>query len=82
MAMELTRRDMMRYSLFGVGAAAMLGLAGCSTDSAGAPAVTPGGSGQATDFTFGSWSLSEEAAKPTIQSALDTFAAEIGRAHV
>ena len=76
MAMELTRRDMMRYSLFGVGAAAMLGLAGCSTDSAGAPAVTPGGSGQATDFTFGSWSLSEEAAKPTIQSALDTFAAE------
>jgi multiple sugar transport system substrate-binding protein len=77
MATDISRRDLLRYSVFGIGGAAVLGLVGCAPGGSSTPAVTPGG-GAATDFTFGSWSLSEEAAKPTIQSALDTFSADRG----
>lgn len=77
MVIELSRRDVLRYSVFGLGAAAAVSLAGCAPGGSSAPAVTPG-SGTATDFTFGSWSLSEDAAKPTIQAALDAFAGDKG----
>lgn len=77
MATDISRRSLLRYSVLGVGGAALLGLAGCATDSAGGPAATPG-STDATDFAFASWSLSEEAAKPAIESALTTFSTAEG----
>lgn len=72
MVQDISRRALLRYSVFGIGGAAVLGLAGCAPGGSGAPAATPGG-GTATDFTFSSWSLSEEAAKPAIESALSSF---------
>lgn len=70
MTLELSRRDMLRYSAIGAGALALFGLAGCAP--AGSPAPPPTGS-TPTDFAFGSWSLSEDAAKPTVQAAMDAF---------
>lgn len=77
MANEISRRSLLRYSVFGIGGAALIGLAGCSTAGSGAPAATPGGA-EATDFAFASWSLSEEAAKPAIEAALNKFSAADG----
>lgn len=74
MATEISRRSLLRYSVFGLGGAAVLGLVGCAPGGSSGPAATPGGAGTPTDFAFASWSLSEEAAKPAVQSALDAFA--------
>ena len=77
MANDISRRSLLRYSVFGLGGAAVLGLVGCSTGGSTAPASTPGAAA-ATDFAFASWSLSEEAAKPAIESALKTFSSAEG----
>lgn len=71
MTLELSRRDLLRYSAIGAGSFALFGLAGCAPT--GSPNTPPTG-GTATDFSFGSWSLSEDAAKPTVQAAMDSFA--------
>lgn len=73
MATEISRRSMLRYSVLGLGGAAVLGLVGCAPGGTSRPAATPGGDGTPTDFAFASWSLSEEAAKGPIESALSTF---------
>lgn len=78
MATDISRRDLLRFSVLGIGATAALSLLGCAPDGSASPAVTPGSGAKATDFTFGSWSLSEEAAKPVVQSALDAFGADKG----
>ncbi|MCS3844458.1 extracellular solute-binding protein [Microbacterium sp. AK031] len=72
MVTEISRRSLLRYSAFGVGGAALFAIAGCAPGQSGGSAVTPG-AGKATDFTFASWSLSEDAAKPTVEAALDSF---------
>lgn len=77
MAIDLSRRDLLRYSALGLGTVAAAGLVACAPGGGTAPVATPG-AGKATDFTFGSWSLSEEAAKPAVQAALDAFAADKG----
>lgn len=67
----LTRRRLLQ--LLGVGAGAAT-LAACAPTGGGQQAPAAGGtSGTATDFSFGSWSLSEENAKPVIQGLLDSF---------
>lgn len=74
MATELSRRSMLRYSVLGIGGAAVLGLVGCAPEGGSTPAA--GGAGQdaaATDFAFASWSLSEEAAKAPVEAALTSF---------
>ncbi|MDJ0333655.1 extracellular solute-binding protein [Salinibacterium sp. G-O1] len=68
---QLSRRDLLRYSAIGVGTAAIFGLAGCAPTSTGVVAAPGDGP---TDFTFGSWSLSEDAAKAPLQGAIDAFA--------
>ncbi|HWS49901.1 MAG TPA: ABC transporter substrate-binding protein, partial [Microbacterium sp.] len=74
MATEISRRSLLRYSILGVGGAAVLGLVGCAPGGSSGPAATPGGSGSTpTDFSFASWSLSEEAAKPPVESAISAF---------
>lgn len=77
MANDISRRSLLRYSVLGLGGAALLGLAGCSTGGVGAPGPTPGAA-EPTDFAFASWSLSEEAAKPTIEAALKSFSSAEG----
>lgn len=78
MANEISRRSLLRYSVFGLGGAAVLGLAACAPGGSSGPAATPGAPATPTDFAFASWSLSEEAAKPAVQSAIDTFAKRDG----
>ena len=79
MANDISRRSLLRYSVLGLGGAALLGLAGCSTAGAGAPVTTPGAADPTpTNFAFASWSLSEEAAKPTIEAALKSFSSAEG----
>jgi len=77
MANDISRRSLLRYSALGLGGAALLGLAGCATGGAAAPVTTPGAA-EPTDFAFASWSLSEEAAKPTIEAALKSFSSAEG----
>jgi multiple sugar transport system substrate-binding protein len=71
MTIELSRRDLLRYSAIGIGGAALFGLAGCAPTGSPKPPAT---GGTATDFAFGSWGLSEDATKPTLQAAVDSFA--------
>ncbi len=71
MTIELSRRDILRYSAIGIGGAALFGLAGCAPT--GSPNTPPTG-GTATDFAFGSWGLSEDATKPVLTAAVDGFA--------
>ncbi|HWR86502.1 MAG TPA: extracellular solute-binding protein [Rhodoglobus sp.] len=73
MTLEFTRRDMLRFSAIGVGTATLFGLAACAPASNGGGAPSGGGS-TPTDFSFGSWSLSEDAAKGAVQSGMDAFA--------
>jgi len=77
MVTEISRRSLLRYSALGVGGAALFAIAGCAPGQSGGGAVTPG-EGEATDFTFASWSLSEDAAKPTIEAALASFSQSEG----
>lgn len=72
MTLDLSRRDLIRFSALGLGTAALAGLAGCAP--AGSPAATASAPSTPTDFAFGSWSLSEDAAKVPLQAALDSFA--------
>src|SRR5690606_32098997 len=71
MTIELSRRDLLRYSAIGIGGAALFGLAGCAP--AGSPNA-PSTGGTAADFAFGSWGLSEDATKPVLEAAVDGFA--------
>lgn len=79
MTLNLTRRDLLRFSAIGIGSASLLAIAGCTTagpatGGGGAPAI----GGAATDFAFASWSLSEEAPKAVVQAAIDAFAGAEG----
>lgn len=71
--LNLSRRNLLRFGAAGVGAGA---LAACTpsggTPSATAPAPAPS-SAAPTNFSFASWSITEEAAKPVITGMLDTF---------
>lgn len=71
MTLELSRRDVIRFSALGLGTAAIAGLAGCAPS--GSSASTAAASRLPTAFSFGSWTLSEDAAKAPLQAALDTF---------
>ncbi|QBR75257.1 sugar ABC transporter substrate-binding protein [Microbacterium sediminis] len=79
MTHHLTRRDLLRFSAIGLGSASLFAIAGCSTTGpATGGAGTPDVGGEATDFSFASWSLSEEAPKATVQAAIDAFAGDKG----
>lgn len=75
---QLTRRSMLRLMGLGAGAVTLGGLAACapSGGTAPAPAATTGGA--AEDFSFSSWSLSEENPKPVIEGLMSTFGADKG----
>lgn len=75
---SVSRRQLLQFA--GFGAAGLL-LAGCmpSGGNAGSPSSTSGTGGltsgdfTATDFSFSSWSLTEEAAAPAIRALLDGY---------
>lgn len=73
---SVSRRQLLQ--LTGLGAAGLL-LAGCMPSGAGTPAATAGASGLGsasftpTDFSFSSWSLTEEAAAPAIRALLEGY---------
>ncbi|MBA8816778.1 multiple sugar transport system substrate-binding protein [Microbacterium halimionae] len=75
---HISRRDLLRVSALGLGSAALVGLAACAPTPRRSSAATPSSGGTPTDFSFGSWSLSEDAAKGPIQSAMKTFATQDG----
>jgi multiple sugar transport system substrate-binding protein len=79
MTSTYTRRDLIRLAGLGAGAVGLGGLAACAPSAPGesrpAASGTPGG-GDPTDFSFGSWSLSEEAAAPVVQAQLDAYATD------
>ncbi|WP_350348887.1 extracellular solute-binding protein [Agromyces sp. G08B096] len=68
----ITRRQAL--SILGIGAATAT-LAACApTGTGGAPAATAGtGSFTPTDFSFASWSLTEEAAAPALKALLQQY---------
>ena len=75
---SLSRRHLLQFA--GLGAAGLL-LAGCMPSGgtgAGSPSASAGsglvpGKFTATDFSFSSWSLTEEAAAPAIHALLDGY---------
>ena len=75
---SLSRRHLLQFA--GLGAAGLL-LAGCMPSGgtgAGSPSASAGsglapGKFTATDFSFSSWSLTEEAAAPAIRALLDGY---------
>ena len=75
----LSRRSLLQ--IFGVGAGAAM-LAACAPSGGSAASPTSAGAattgGAAENFSFASWSLSEEAPKPAIQGLLDQFAQQDG----
>lgn len=70
MSLELNRRDLLRIGAIGLGGIAVATLAGCAPS---ATSSAPVQDGAPTDFTFASWSLSEDAAKGPVQGALTAF---------
>ncbi len=72
-----SRRRLLQLLGAGVGAA---GLAGCAPSAPEDSRPSAGGSpaGDSTDFSFASWSLSEEAAAPVVQAQLDAYAGAHG----
>lgn len=77
MTSTYTRRGLLRLAGLGAGAVA---LGGCAPSAPGADSPATGGASEdaadPTDFSFASWSLSEEAAAPVVQAQLDAYAAE------
>lgn len=73
----LSRRQALTF--LGIGAATVT-LAACAPTGTGtaAPTATAGGTFTPTDFTFSSWSLTEEAAAPAIQSLLTKYEGKEG----
>ncbi|GAA4732484.1 sugar ABC transporter substrate-binding protein [Isoptericola chiayiensis] len=72
---DLSRRRVLQ--LLGIGAGTAL-VAACAPSGGSAPAPAASTGSAAQDFSFASWSLSEEAAKPVITGQLDTFGADAG----
>jgi len=62
----------------GVGALGACSPSGSETTPAGTPSAGVSSGAAAMDFSFASWSISEEAAKPVITGQLETFGAEKG----
>lgn len=77
--MPLTRRNLLQFMAVGAGVGT---LAACSPSADPTANPTAGvetnGAASATDFSFASWSISEEAAKPVITGQLETFGADKG----
>ncbi len=75
MTLQLSRRDIFRYTAVGLGSAALLGgVTGCV---ANAPAAVATASA-ATNFDFVSFSLSQATTTPVLQAAIDSFASKKG----
>ncbi|QAY72020.1 extracellular solute-binding protein [Agromyces protaetiae] len=80
MSAQLSRRDLLRFSAIGLGAAAIAGVAaGCAPVAGGggaaAPSKTPAGP---TDFSFASWGMSEDATKAALGPTISSFAKKDG----
>ncbi len=80
MSQTLTRRHLLQLVGLGAGAVTIGGLTACApsggAQQGGSPAAAATTGGAAQDFSFASWSLAEEAAKPVIQGQLDAFAGD------
>ncbi|WP_029150265.1 sugar ABC transporter substrate-binding protein [Microbacterium indicum] len=75
-----SRRDLLRFSAVGLGTVGLLALSGCATGgtAASGDAAAPATDSTPTDFDFASWSLSEEAAKPSLEAALKAYGSDNG----
>lgn len=80
MSQPLTRRSLLQLVGLGAGAVTLGGLTACAPSAGGSPAgaasAAASSGAPAQDFSFASWSLAEEAAKPVIQGQVDAFAAQ------
>ncbi|WP_298328363.1 extracellular solute-binding protein [Haloactinopolyspora sp.] len=90
MSTTYSRRNVLKLLGAGASAAGLGGLVACApsasndsndsndTDDGGESAGGDSDGGGAQDFSFSSWSLTEEAPKPVIQGMIDTFASDQG----
>ena len=78
--LPLSRRSMLQFMAAGagVGALAACSPSGPATAPAGTPSAGATSGAAAMDFSFASWSISEDAAKPVITGQLETFGADKG----
>ena len=78
--LPLSRRSMLQFMAAGagVGALAACSPSGSATTPAGTPSAGATSGAAAMDFSFASWSISEDAAKPVITGQLETFGADKG----
>ncbi|WP_127792608.1 extracellular solute-binding protein [Agromyces sp. LHK192] len=74
MSAQLSRRDLLRFSAIGIGAAAVAGLAGCAPGATGGGAAATKAPAGPTNFAFASWGMSEDATKAVLGPAVQTFA--------
>lgn len=72
---RMSRRGLLQ--LAGVGAGASV-IAACAPSGGNDPAPAASTGGEAEDFSFASWSLTEEAAEPVITAQLEAFGDEAG----
>ncbi|WP_010204694.1 extracellular solute-binding protein [Salinibacterium sp. PAMC 21357] len=77
MTVNLNRRDLLRFGAVGFGSLALLGgTAGCATSPVGTATLDPNAA--AADFAFASWGMSEDATKPVLLAAANSFAKSEG----
>ncbi|MGO1383738.1 MAG: hypothetical protein ACTHWA_06585 [Arachnia sp.] len=78
--LPLSRRNVLQFMAAGAGVGALSACSSSDSDTTSASTSTAGATtaAAAMDFSFASWSISEEAAKPVITSQLETFGAEKG----
>ncbi|MGJ8720804.1 MAG: ABC transporter substrate-binding protein [Salinibacterium amurskyense] len=73
MTVNLNRRDLLRFGAVGLGSLALLSsTAGCATTPGGVATLDP--NAEAADFSFASWGMSEDATKPVLSAAANSFA--------
>ncbi|SDU57408.1 carbohydrate ABC transporter substrate-binding protein, CUT1 family [Jiangella alkaliphila] len=84
MSTTYSRRRLLQLMGLGAGAVGFGGLAACApsadddSNTSGGSSSTPTSGGEAQDFSFASWSLSEEAPKPVIEGLVGAFAGDAG----
>lgn len=81
MSTTYSRRRLLQ--LMGAGAVGLGGMAACApsandSDTSSGSSSAPTSGGEAQDFGFASWSLSEDAPKPVIEGLISTFEGDAG----
>lgn len=80
MTTTYSRRNVLKLMGAGAGALGLGGLAACAPSTSPSDDSTgdSSGGGEPADFSFASWSLSEEAPKPVIEGLMSTFGDDQG----